>query len=113
MMVLMYSVLAVSSVSLGAIQILKKKTPNSSDKASEEITQYLKETHYWAEEYRHAQISYQRLHTEFMHKIADMNRQNPAQQQANNLALNELKMHVEQRKMRMQRAEKRYQELTH
>ncbi|GAD80479.1 hypothetical protein [Vibrio ezurae] len=112
MMIFMYSVVAISSVSLGAVHVLKKKTPNARNKTTEDIAQYLKETHYWAEEYQHAKTSYQRLYAELMQKVADINRHNPAQRSTNNTALNELKVHVEQRKQRMLRAEKRYQQLT-
>ncbi|OBT10177.1 hypothetical protein A9264_04245 [Vibrio sp. UCD-FRSSP16_10] len=111
-MLFMYSLVALSGVSL-AVGIVRKKRPNVADETNEEISQYLKETGYWADEYRKAQSSYQRLQIELSHSIANFHRLSPAQQQAHSAALNELTAHVEQRKQRMQRAQQRYQELAY
>ncbi|CAM2878817.1 hypothetical protein [Vibrio rarus] len=112
MMFFMYSVLAISSVSL-AVRLAIKKPPVASNEATKKVQNYLKETHHWADEYQNAQRSYQRLHAEFIQKSMDFERLTPAQQQAHRTALNELKTHLEQRKIRMQQAQARYKELVY
>ncbi|MEZ9327943.1 hypothetical protein AB4152_02660 [Vibrio breoganii] len=112
MMFFMYSMLAVSSMSL-AIRLALKKPAIVEDKATREIKSYLKETSHWADEARNAQRSYQRLHAEYMQKAADFERLSPEQKNANRVALNELKLHVEQRRLRVQKAQMRYQELAY